>query len=152
RRSWGRQEENGTESARYVTLTRSSRFTSAGRVTCEAQPSSALPLTPALSPLTGRGFFLKMKGRRELARHGHLRRTGGRRTNPGHGGFSHVSPHSTLLMDQPGRRGVSASFPAASHGTSPLQFRCDLSPEVWANQCCHPFSLFVGSQLPHRSL
>ena len=80
----------------------------------------------------------------QLARYGRLCRTGGRSFHPSHGGFSHVSPHSTLLVDWSGRIGFSESLSAAGDGTGPLQFRCDPGSPVRFEQRCRDLSRFDG--------
>ena len=84
-----------------------------------------------------------MRRGNQLARHSHLRRTRGRNTHLGHGGFGHVLPHTTLLVDRPGRLGFSASFSAAGDGAGPLQFRCDPGSAVRFEQRCHNLGCFA---------
>ena len=63
-------------------------------------------------------------------------RTRGRNIHLGHGGFGHVLPLTTLLVDRTGCLGFSTSFSAAGNGAGPLQFRCDPGSAVRFEQRC----------------
>jgi len=102
---------------------------------------------PPLRGLRGRGLFHNMRRVSQLVSHGHLCTTGGRRFHPSHGGFSHVSPHASLLVDWSGRFCFSESFSAAGDGTGPLQFRCDPGSPVRSEQRCRDLSRFDGRGL-----